>query len=368
MKTQRNAVIILAMAAVITDCGRADELILDPRVQPLAFRAPGRVTLLPDGRFACVSRGVYHISDDDGMTWTPRITIPRGAGPVIDSGLLVADKGKGRVLVYRDDAGMHLERAPDNMPLPGARLQMWCVRSTDGGKTWQNPQRLIDGYCGAAIGGICLNDNRLVIPLQDLRYEPPRHVTVVFSSDDGGRSWYQSDDLDIGGHGIEDGSFEPTVAERQDRSLLMFLRTTRDAIWQTQSTDGGRSWTSPKPAGIAASNSPSFLLRLHSGRLALVWNPVNPTDGRDWPRRIKPRYAKQPDSVYREELLFALSDDDGATWTEPVVIAKQPGARLRYAYMLELQPGEIRLALRGAWYQLNEADFVRPQAVSARLE
>lgn len=344
----------------ITNTSASDELTLDPRLRPIEFRSPGRATLLPDGRFGCVSKGRYLISDDDGRTWTPQAEIPSGPGPDIDNGLLVSDANERLVLVYRDDAGIHLERTPDNMPLPGARLQIWCVRSDDGGTTWQDHQRLIHGFCGAMIDGICTRDNRLVIPLQELRYEPPRHAGVVFSSADGGHTWHRSKDLDIGGHGIEDGSFEPTVAERADGSLLLFLRTTRDSIWQSASTDGGITWTTPQPTGVAASNSPSFLLTLASGRMALVWNPVGPTDGRDWPRRIKPRYAEKPDSVYREELQFALSSDDGATWTQPVVIAKQPGARLRYAYMTEPTPGTIRLALRGHWYQLSEQDFLVP--------
>ena len=192
-------------------------------------------------------------------------------------------------------------------------------------------------------------------------------MTVVFSSENGGKTWHRSDDLDIGGYGIEDGCFEATVAERSDSSLLMFLRTTRDSIWRSESEDGRLTWSPPKPTNIAASNSPAYLLNLASGRLALVWNPVNPIDGGSWPRRIKPRYAENPDSVYREELQFALSDDEGDTWTDPVVIAQQPGAKLRYAYMLEHKPGQLRLALRGKWYHVLEKDFVMPSPV-ARFE
>lgn len=358
---RRLWLVLLFSGVIPAGPATADEqLALDSRVQPVAFRSRGRAVLLPNGDYGCVSKGTYRVSSDDGATWTEKSEIPAGPGPAIDNGMLVADADGRLVLIYRDDAGMHLERTPDNMPLPGARLQIWCVRSPDGGTTWQDHQLLIHGFCGAMIDGQCTRENRLVIPLQELRYEPPRHVGVVFSSADGGQTWHRSEDLDIGGHGIEDGSFEPTVAERADGSLLMFLRTTCDEIWQSTSDDGGRTWSTPEATGIAASNSPAFLLNLSSGRMALVWNPVSPTDGRDWPRRIKPRYARQPDSVYREELLFALSADQGATWTAPVVIARQPGARLRYAYMIEPRPGEIRLALRGHWYQLREQEFLRP--------
>jgi sialidase-1 len=354
-------VFLFALHAAISSFA-ADTLTLHAEIKSLDFRSPGRAALLRDGRFGAVDKGVYRTSSDEGRSWMDLAEIPAGPGPEIDNGLLVEDREGRLVLVYRDDAGMKLNRTPDNMPLAGARLQIWTVRSTDGGKTWGDHQRLIKGFCGAMIDGICMHGGRLVIPLQELRYEPPRHATVVFSSDDGGASWTRSEDIDIGGHGIEDGAFEATVAEVAKQRLLMFLRTTRDRIWRSESGDGGRTWTEPKPTEIAASNSPSFLLTLGSGRIALVWNPVSPTNGADWPRRIKPRYAENPDSVYREELLFALSDDDGTTWTRPVVIAQRPGAKLRYAYMVEWRPGEIWLALRGRWFRILEADFVANEA------
>ena len=45
------------------------------------------------------------------------------------------------------------------------------------------------------------------------------------------------------------------------------------------------------------------------------------------------------------------------TWTNPTVIARQAGAKLRYAYMIEQKPGEIWLALRGKWFRILEANF-----------
>lgn len=351
-------ILFILSSLPVSSSHAVDDITIDPQITLQNYRSPGRVACLHDGRFACVSKGRYLTSADHGQTWDSHTTLPTGPGPKIDSGLLVEDADGRLVLVYRDDAGMVLQRTPDNKPLPGAKLQIWCVRSADGGKTWGEHQILIHGFCGAMIDAICTRENRLVIPLQELRYEPPRHVTVVFSSDDGGVNWHRSEDLDIGGDGIEDGSFEPTVTQRPDGSLLMFLRTTRDRIWSSVSDDGGMSWSDPKATTIEASNSPSFLLALASGRLALVWNPVGPTDGRDWPRRIQPRYAKHPDSVYREELLLAFSQDDGATWTSPQVIAKQPGAKLRYAYMFEQSAGTIWLNLRGRWLTFDESAFI----------
>jgi sialidase-1 len=351
MRSGLLSVFLLLMPSFAEGAG---DVSYHPKLEILPFKGPGRPILLRDGSFGTASNGAYRVSRDGGKTWQVIAELPGGAGPKPDGGLLIEDQKGILVLIYRDDASMKLERTPDNEPLPGAQLHVWAVRSADGGKTWGDHHRLIDGFCGAMIDAICTRDNKLVVPLQDLRYNPPRQVTIVFVSADGGKTWSKSADLDIGGNGLEDGGFESTVAQRRDGSLLMFLRTIRDRLWQSESKDDGLTWSPPKPTEIEASNSPAFLHALKSGRLALVWNPLGPPD---WPRRIKPRYAERPDNVFREEMCFALSADEGLTWTSPAVIARQAGGKLRYAYMIEPSPGEIWLALRGQWLRIREDDF-----------
>ena len=54
-----------------------------------------------------------------------------------------------------------------------------------------------------------------------------------------------------------------------------------------------------------------------------------------------------PASWHREELSLVLSADDGATWTKPVVVARQPGGKLCYPFMLERRPGELWITTHG---------------------
>jgi hypothetical protein len=81
---------------------------------------------------------------------------------------------------------------------------------------------------------------------------------------------------------------------------------------------------------------------------------------KDGPRRVTPRYAEKPDSVFREEMCFAISSDGARTWSLPRIIAKQKGGKLRYAYMFEHSDGEIWLALKGQFLRLREGDFCDP--------
>ena len=114
--------LIAAFALTVSPFAFGSErpLTLDARVEPLSYRSPGRTVQLSDGRFGAASKGKFLITNDDGQTWTPHADIPAGIGSQVDGGLLVANAKRDLVLVYRDDAGMKLERTADNMPLPGA--------------------------------------------------------------------------------------------------------------------------------------------------------------------------------------------------------------------------------------------------------
>ena len=69
---------------------------------------------------------------------------------------------------------------------------------------------------------------------------------------------------------------EATVAELSNGRLLMLIRTNLDRFWEAYSDDGGRYWREIRPSQIDASSSPGYLIRLASGRLALVWNRLYP--------------------------------------------------------------------------------------------
>ncbi len=61
----------------------------------------------------------------------------------------------------------------------------------------------------------------------------------------------------------------------------------------------------------------------------------------------------------RHSVLTYSSTDDGKTWTEPVVIARQKGKWLAHPYAFEHKPGEVWLTtMQGAVrIRLREQDF-----------
>jgi len=155
------------------------------------------------------------------------------------------------------------------------------------------------------------------------------------------------------------------VGELSDGRLMMLIRTTLGQHWRAYSDDHGRYWRVIEPSGIDASSAPGWLLRLKSGRLALVWNRSKPEGAEDWPKTTSSGPSSEfPASWYREELSLVFSEDDGDTWTKPVVLARQPGGQFAYPYLMERTPGELWVFTRYTWLKGGKA--APPLAVSVK--
>lgn len=328
---------------------------INPLFEPLAVDRSGPFLVLPDDRLMTADDRNLLVSDDDGQTWTVVSPAAFGQHPREPASFYLLRTTSGAlVMVYLDMAHQTFEW--DNAlgePVEDAcRLELCAVRSTDGGQTWEEPHRLLDGYNANFFGFIATTAGRLVLGIHHLVTLPARWVACSLFSDNDGRTWTRSNFIDLGGHGHHDGATEPSVVELRDGRLMMLLRTNLDRFWQAFSEDGGRYWRTICPTDIEASSSPGHLIRLRSGRLALAWNRAKP-EGGTWEKRAADFATEIPTSWYREELSLALSDDDGVTWSRPVVVARQPGGQLSYPHLLERRPGELWVcagfAFRGNW-------------------
>jgi len=338
-------------------------ILLHPNCRPLATTLLGPFVKLGDGSVLAVDADRVMVSSDDGQSWEARPLFDdrgkfqcrgeRAALRTRDGTLIVAFLNV-KEMVFRWDQ----QRGG---PQPGCRLPVYVVRSTDDGRTWHEPQLIQDGYCGALRTMIQLRSGRVVLGSQVAVADPGRHVCFTCVSDDEGRTWKQSNVIDLGkygGYGDHGGGIEPTLAELRDGRLWMLIRTYRGCFTEAFSEDGGLTWKDVAPGGIEASGSPGQLRRLHGGRLVLFWN-----------RFIDPAQR----SGRREQLSMAFSEDDGKTWTEPVVVAydpmkpgdEEPQHRLSYPYVYEHVPGELwTTTMQGPLrIKLLEDDFLpRPRS------
>jgi hypothetical protein len=268
------------------------------------------------------------VSPDGGLTWTQQRTLVHSPG-----------YNPGRPTLLRTRAGklwlVHYVFVPGDMTAgTKAQSDLWITSSSDEGLTWESPRRLFTGYTAGQRGAIETSDGRLVISFS-YGVDRGRNVSASLVSTDDGRTWTQSAALELGGSGAHSGALEPAVIERRDGRLWMLIRH-QEHFWQSFSSDGGLIWgplsettiSTPSPLG----GSPASLIRLASGRIAMAWNPKTetPADASDWRKHG------------RGTLAVALSDDDGQTWTKPVVCAQ--AASVCYPHLLETSPGNLLLS------------------------
>jgi predicted neuraminidase len=151
------------------------------------------------------------------------------------------------------------------------------------------------GY-GCRSNGIRLSSGELLLPVYS--FEPP-YSSGVLKSADHGATWKYYEKVATPG---KVGAGEPTIAELRNGDVLMAVRTTDGFLWTARSHDKGETWSQPQRSELAANTSSHNLFRLADGRIVLTHGPCAPSK--------------------RTELTLRISDDDAATWGEPLTLAQ----------------------------------------------
>ena len=350
------------------------EIVLRDKVAPLPFPHQGPFVRTADGAIWGVDAKGALVSRDEGRNWIARNIFDRQRfEPSGERALFRTEEGV-ILFAFLNRKELHFDwNDAKGGPQEGCRIPVYLQRSVDDGVTWEAPVMLQDGWCGAVRQMIRLRSGRILLVCQKAMPNPGRHVTINYFSDDLGRTWRPSDVIDLGAAGnYEDpvtglrasthgGGLEGTVLGRADGSLRLLLRVPHGCFFESISKDGV-TWSRPQPAPIESSDSPAMMVRLTSGRVALVWN----------------RYR---DPVLRrgrrEQLSIAFSGNDGLTWTTPQVIATKgaapPGQSessswISYPYVFEPTPGRLWIStMQGRLSaSLAERDFLAPDPRTSR--
>lgn len=158
--------------------------------------------------------------------------------------------------------------------------------SSDNGRTWSEPQiiRKKKGWM-TRNKPIALSDGRILLPLYDEALFQPH----FYISSDNGATWANW------GMMSQSQALQPTVVERIDGTLFCLMRTAvkEGDLWESTSSDMGKTWKKPKFSGLPNPGSAADMVKLANGRVALAFNDSR-TD--------------------RNPLTVALSEDEGRTW------------------------------------------------------
>jgi sialidase-1 len=346
-------------------------IILHQKLIPLDLEHHGPFVRLPHGDVVGPDTKAFLRSSDGGASWTWWPYFEYGERDkeykaLSERTLLLTREGV-LILSFVNANEVFWDWDNETKTFTTARNCHYVMRSLDEGKTWEEVNMLHDRWTGDVRNAIELKSGRIVISSMNFLNHPPRHSVLTYVSDDQGETWQHSNIIDLGGRGHHGGVSEATIAERTDGSLLMYLRTNWQRFWRAISYDGGLSWRDIGPSSIETGSAPGLLKRLASGRLMLLYNPIYPEGESDYPTRGGDNiWSEVPVSNHRSELAVRFSEDDGESWSDPVVLMRHPAEDstgwISYPEALEYEPGLIWVTTMqggpGARAAFHEADFV----------
>ena len=290
-------------------------------------------------------------SKDQGKTWTWPQTLLDGPLDDRDAGVLVTPRGTILVttftsLAYEPILGA-AEKKGNWRPMdlqawqsardrisPEARkkdLGVWMLRSTDQGVTWSERK---DCILNSPHGPVALDDGRLLYAGKDLWRDG--WVGFTESSDDG-QTWKKLAQLPTRPGDDPKNYHELHAIDAGGGVLLAHIRNhnnpNRGETLQSESTDGGKTWSIPHTIGVWG--LPSHLLRLKDGRILMSYG-----------------YRRNPFGNQAR-----LSSDRGKTWSDPISISTDgPGGDLGYPSTVQMEDS----TLITAWYEVRPGN---PKAV-----
>ncbi len=200
--------------------------------------------------------------------------------------------------------------------------------SRDNGRTWSDARRLPDGILGPIKNKpVKLADGSMLAGSSTESTDQPSRWRVHFErSSDSGLTWTSVSPADSGGDRID--AIQPSILVHGGGKLQAVGRTRSGKIFETWSSDNGRTWAALRLLDLPNPNSGIDAVTLRDGRHVIVYNHT--TQGRT-PLNV---------SVSR----------DGVTWGPPIAIESEPG---EYSYPAIIQSSDGMVHITYTWKRLR---------------
>ena len=193
----------------------------------------------------------------------------------------------------------------------GKEISEWITKYTvseDGGEHWCDPQVLVPGDASGGRGPV---KNKCLLTSADLLLAPASTekdklwLPFIDISADDGLTWQKTPLMERPKYkGANVHLIQPALWE-DDAGIHCFLRSDKGALYRSDSADGGFTWKKPYRTHIPNNNSGIDCCSDASGRLWLVYNPVDENWG------------------VRHPLCLAVSVNKGKTFTD--ILHLEPG-------------------------------------------
>jgi predicted neuraminidase len=208
----------------------------------------------------------------------------------------------------------------------GVNPMCWSAflrRSKDGGKTWDMPEQYPAGLLGPIRAKPIRLKNGAILAWSSVESYRACTSWVERSTDDG-KSWKRFGPIQVSGHTF--GIIQPTLYETNDGRIVALCRSRNlGAIYQSESKDGGETWSDAMKTDLPNPDSGIDVVRLKSGDLVLIYNHT--------------RFMRTP-------LNLARSSNDGKTWTAFKTLESEPG---EYSYPAIIEASDGKLHMTYTW-------------------
>ena len=266
-------------------------------------------------------------SHDEGETWGEhRILLEKSEGDLNIMSVSFLRLPNGEVLL------IYLKKSIQN----GKVLCQPCLRRSSDDCATFGEELLCSAremYCVVNNDRVIrLKSGRILMPLSV--HEPPAEGTLLIPygricmliSDDDGYTWRATEDI-TNPVPHRTGLDEPGLYEHEDGTVWCYIRTQMGSQWQMLSTDGGETWSVPRPNMLFTSPPSPMLVKKVCGATVAVFNPIPNYYGRQkalWGRTPLVMLVSETDGVGHDLAAFPtsvmLEDDLTNNYCYPAIL------------------------------------------------
>ncbi|MCH4551651.1 exo-alpha-sialidase [Aestuariibaculum lutulentum] len=196
-------------------------------------------------------------------------------------------------------------------------------RSSDGGETWSEAEKLPEGFLGPIKNKPELLDNGNLLLPSSIEGDSGWHLRME-STSDFGKTWNMQDTLPKGPNDIN--AIQPSILFHDNGKLQQIGRTKNSHLFTTWSEDNGQTWSPLELLNMPNNNSGTDAVTMKNGEHALIYNHV-------WPN-------KDMFKSYRSPLNIATSKD-GVNWDAALVLEDSKISQYSYPSIIQGSDGML---------------------------
>lgn len=203
----------------------------------------------------------------------------------------------------------------------GPDFKTWtgCVkRSSDGGYTWSEKEQLPAGILGPVKNKPLVHNGQLICGSSMQSWNA--WASWVEITTDLGKTWTKHGPIQVPKYNMS--VLQPVPYKTTKGNLRVLMKAHHDIgrVCMSESLDGGRTWSDAVPTQLPNPDSAIDGLKLQDGRLILAYNTTS-----------------------RGILKVAVSEDDGDSWTDALMLENTEGKEFSYPAVIQDNHGLVHI-------------------------